>query len=276
MLASLLPGIRELRTPLATGYLYLLTLFLLIGGRIPAKAEAPDALKRLYDIVEWMGKPAALAATTFVAYLVGSVLEVRATTFRHRLRQPRARSKQLNQVRMEHERRERWQLPTSHPEVDPVWREMAVWILLSKSTVDTLVRYMFGRTGRLEVTISELLRAFVLLMNEFPQLRTRLYQADKDLYGDYDRLASEADFKVNIGAAAIVLSCVAATVVEPWWALPVGPMAYLIRRGFSTAEEANDALVQAVVTDVVKSPRFEERLSELSAGQSGPPDPGYL
>ncbi|MFF4392878.1 MULTISPECIES: hypothetical protein [unclassified Streptomyces] len=40
MLASLLPGLRELRTPLATGYLYLLLLFLLFSDSIPTKNEA--------------------------------------------------------------------------------------------------------------------------------------------------------------------------------------------------------------------------------------------
>ncbi|ADI04389.1 hypothetical protein SBI_01268 [Streptomyces bingchenggensis BCW-1] len=48
--ASLLPGFRELRTPLAAGYLYLLSLFLFVADHIPTKSEVQAPLDRLYDI----------------------------------------------------------------------------------------------------------------------------------------------------------------------------------------------------------------------------------
>jgi hypothetical protein len=46
-------------------------------------------------------------------------------------------------------------------------------------------------------------------------------------------------------------------------------MAILIYRGFLTARQANDVLVQAIVTDVVKSPKFEAYISNERPDQSG-------
>jgi hypothetical protein len=41
------------------------------------------------------------------------------------------------------------------------------------------------------------------------------------------------------------------------------PMTLLVYRGLTKLREANDLLVQAVVTELVKSPRFEEYVDAL-------------
>jgi hypothetical protein len=64
MLASILPGLRELRTPLATGYVFFLDLWLLLYRYIPrhGTSDFADALSRLVDLV---GKGGLLAAISF-------------------------------------------------------------------------------------------------------------------------------------------------------------------------------------------------------------------
>ncbi|MFF8265006.1 hypothetical protein [Streptomyces virginiae] len=285
MLASLLPGIRELRTPLATGYIYLLTVFLLVAGRIPARAEAPEPMRLLYDAVEWMGKPAALAAVTFVAYLVGSVLAVRAATINHALgitwqlwlrRLARRREKHGHAVEI----RDFGDFMGLRRLSPTFARFTALRAELTKSAADTLVRHFEDRGGTPELFMSQDEMAWheglVTVVLDLPQLRTRLYGADKDLYGDYDRLTAEADLKVNVGFATTVLSCVIAVLGEPWWVLLSLPMAFLIYRGLSTAKQANDVLVQAIVTGVVTSPNIEEYLTTAqgdgNAAQTGEDD----
>ncbi|MFF4104347.1 hypothetical protein [Streptomyces sp. NPDC001903] len=278
MLASLLPGIRELRTPLATGYLYLLTLFLIVAGSIPTRAEAHEPLSLLYNVVEWMGKPAAFAAGTFVAYLLGSVLEVHAITVSRALWALRKRywlpdRRKLNHVLESQAGRSQWRdLPGDRPHDNPFLHLMAAQEALTKSAVDTLAAYCADRLGRPVRSSRTFAEALAPLIGDLPQLRTRLHAASKDLYGDYDRLAAEADLKVNVGAAAIVLSVLAAIQVEPWWALVCGPMMLLIYRGLSLARQANDVLVQAIVTGVVQSPKFDAYIASV-LGDSQREDP---
>ena len=72
MLTSLLPGLREVRAPLAAGYLWLLAAWLLLFPRFPTPGqqwgEWFPALAKLGDV---LGGVAVLAAVSFVAYLVG-------------------------------------------------------------------------------------------------------------------------------------------------------------------------------------------------------------
>ncbi len=69
MLASLLPGLRDLRAPLTAGYLLLIASYLAFHQEILAMAKAQhDVLQPLQAMV---GPPGLLAAVTLTAYLVG-------------------------------------------------------------------------------------------------------------------------------------------------------------------------------------------------------------
>src|SRR4051812_9365867 len=77
MLTTILPGLRDLRTPLATGYMYLVLLWLLLGSRIPPKDEATGIISRVYEIEGTLGTTALIAVLSFVAYLLGTILSFR-------------------------------------------------------------------------------------------------------------------------------------------------------------------------------------------------------
>ena len=75
MIANLLPGLRDLRTPLAVGYLWLVALWLLLHKYLPTSIDAAKGpLKSLYELGDFVGEGVVLAAVTFVAYLLGSLL----------------------------------------------------------------------------------------------------------------------------------------------------------------------------------------------------------
>jgi hypothetical protein len=79
MLMNLLPGLRELRAPLASGYLWLISAWLLLGHMdlLPSGRPAGNGeVARLWDLGGTLGKTAVLAVTTFIAYLIGSFLEM--------------------------------------------------------------------------------------------------------------------------------------------------------------------------------------------------------
>lgn len=78
MLASLLPGLRDLRTPLAVGYLWVVALWLLLHDWWPESVEAATGpTKFLYELSAPLGSAATLAALSFVVYLLGSMLRWR-------------------------------------------------------------------------------------------------------------------------------------------------------------------------------------------------------
>ena len=52
MLSSLVPGLRELRAPLAGGYLWLISIWLIFGDALPGRSEVEQSgpLNRLYEL----------------------------------------------------------------------------------------------------------------------------------------------------------------------------------------------------------------------------------
>lgn len=72
MLLNLLPGLRDLRAPLATGFLWLATLWVLLRAEIdPSQSADGSLLGDLSDLSASLGSPATFAGLTFTAYLVG-------------------------------------------------------------------------------------------------------------------------------------------------------------------------------------------------------------
>ena len=74
MLINLLPGLRELRAPLAAGYLWLLGLWLAFGESVPKRSEATGAWKQVLEAEDLFSAIGKAAALTFTAYLLGSFL----------------------------------------------------------------------------------------------------------------------------------------------------------------------------------------------------------
>ncbi|MBA8793909.1 hypothetical protein FHX74_001514 [Friedmanniella endophytica] len=76
MLTSLLPGLRHLRTPFATGCLYALCLWLIIAPTLLAAAQSNLVLQRLDLLSGFLGKSASLGALAFAGYLLGTLLVI--------------------------------------------------------------------------------------------------------------------------------------------------------------------------------------------------------
>ena len=74
MLTSILPGLRDLRTPLATGYLWLAASLVIFANWIPNRETESVVIARAFELGGAVGTTALLGATSFVAYLLGSAL----------------------------------------------------------------------------------------------------------------------------------------------------------------------------------------------------------
>ena len=71
MIVNLLPGLRELRAPLASGYLWLLTGWLIFAPLVPPISGSTGIWADTYRLGEAVGRSGVLAAVTFAAYIVG-------------------------------------------------------------------------------------------------------------------------------------------------------------------------------------------------------------
>lgn len=81
MLASILPGLREVRSPFAAGVLLMTATYLLFSSALRPFGERAVVDGPLYDIDQWMGRRGWLVVASVVAYLVGTAF----MTLRHRL-----------------------------------------------------------------------------------------------------------------------------------------------------------------------------------------------
>jgi hypothetical protein len=72
MLANLLPGLRDLRAPLAAGYLWLAAGWLYLAPQLPASAnDAKGVMKDIYRVVDASDPITIAASLTFAAYMLG-------------------------------------------------------------------------------------------------------------------------------------------------------------------------------------------------------------
>jgi hypothetical protein len=75
VLANLLPGVRELRAPLAAGYIWLLAGWLVAQPHVPSRSDATGPLAAIYDLGDAVSAVGLGVAVSFVAYLLGAVSE---------------------------------------------------------------------------------------------------------------------------------------------------------------------------------------------------------
>jgi len=73
--ASIIPGLRHLRTPLAAGYLALFAIWLAVEGSLPARNKATGVIAALIDLAQAATTLGVAIALSFVAYLLGSLIE---------------------------------------------------------------------------------------------------------------------------------------------------------------------------------------------------------
>jgi hypothetical protein len=74
VLAPLLPGVRDARTPFAVGCAWFVFFWLVVPARWLEPVDDADRLARLADLVEWLQPSARLAAAAFSVYVVGSLV----------------------------------------------------------------------------------------------------------------------------------------------------------------------------------------------------------
>jgi hypothetical protein len=273
MLASLLPGLRDIRTPLAVGYLWLLTAWLLFGEYVPKSRPPGNGLiAQLFDLGGLLGRAAPIAALSFIAYLLGAILTIpvesrfisrlllrmgvgsvgtRLTSQEYIRRQEDLVGAFLQ--RLAERRKTEQQLDYIDADI-PVLRRLGVDFAASGGELKH-VRYS-AEWG------------VFLGAND---LRARLLIANQQLYGEYDRLAAEASFRVNMTLPLLVLSGLVFFGFNQGLGLGMILGAWiLLVQGAARLLLSITVLQRAVLADVIKDP-LAEKLREILNRDSSQP-----
>lgn len=269
VLTSLLPGLRQLRAPLASGYLWLVTVGLALARFIPQPAEVqPGIIKEVYDTAAVAGHSAVAVALTFAAYLVG-VLSVQATaillpTLRVLRKQPSARSR----------RRTGTTVPSAAGQ--QTLREAVLDQLAVRYDGDPELTMKLKETQTVcgvpgELSDSATRRALLdvrfdidayarSLEDDLPLMPLRLLGEDKEreIYSEFDRTRAEAEFRAAVALPLAALVVVIAARTSLWWLLALVLPALLVLEAQRQAAAAADVLAESIRARAPHSPALDQ------------------
>lgn len=301
MISNLLPGFRNVRTPLATGYLVFVLVWLLTGR--PAPTDGTSWLGGALQSVGPIGASTMLAAASVAAYLVGSVLTIDPVVSRTNPTRAISRCLRLAwwcDIRHIYATTEQ-QLTAlvrartdvaRHSGVDIETYRAQVFDGAGDDSIDRYGRWMNHRCwakrkctkrvpGKPPGSTAEWIdledATVGRLFAEIPILAVQLHAGQKDLFDDYDRALSEAGFRVSVLVPVVLIAfsvgC-SEPLPAPWRfvAFAGGLVAFyaLWTRAATKVRNANDIVVQALVLGIVESP-FLEHLDGLNASAATPP-----
>lgn len=260
MLVSLLPGIRDLRTPLVIGYVWLVVFWLWIPASAKLTVPTEGVLGDLAQLGGYVGITGLTVAASFVAYLVGTLSSALNVPFvrlgaylAHILsggRRPIA------------DGRKRLGFTDFWGSSITVWRNATLDEIHTAfniknglmSTTGANALYSFARAeveaGRLSLDRRD---AFVShLIWEVPRHKNAVLGRDPELFSTLDRLTSEYEFRVGVAAPLVAFIATLAWRSSIVWLIGLVIVLALIRSGVKQRIEAGD-----LMADLVRIRRIE-------------------
>ena len=252
MLASLLPGLRDLRVPLSAGFMWLAVLWLAFYPFLPSRSEATGLLAEVYRLLGYFGLAGLTATLTFVAYLLGIlVVMVVSLLIGERLL--------LDQVSR-----------STRAEANNLVAEAGERYAIELARYDREVEQLKKRegTGRPSLAAPDPGRVEQLTGNisrEIPLMGVRLLSENRDLYDVYDRADAEAKFRFHIALPVLTIGILLPIRLgAAGWLYPiiigvsVILVLLLIADGLRKTRASNEAVWQAVFIGAVSIPSLDE------------------
>lgn len=232
MLAQILPGIRHVRTPLVTGTLWLLTLWLWVGREWPTEEEAIGLWADLYKLAGSLGQPVVLAALGVTAYLVGARVQWLVERLQDRIRK-------LARMLPWHWRRFASTERLS-PQVEVALNEVAERLPSGEGDDKEELRGRFRAS--LDLAVAE--------------AKFRWPAEAPDLFQEYDRRESERDFSNGVALPLAALSAALLYTHAGWTWMILGLVAMALLSkiiAYHQHRELERFVLEAVMVGRVKS-----------------------
>ncbi len=258
MLANLLPGIRELRTPLAVGYVWLLTFWLWLPEHFKATAPTVGVPGDIARLTHYSGRLGVGIALSFIAYLIGalSVLFngplVRIGSFLFWYTKPRQPG-QDNLIYVASRivypnARDFWSAYLrGHPDALTAATRNALrnaryrafgFSFLSDTARQAALKHRYSEDDEL--------RYLRYLIETVYAQGNVLLGREAELFAAYDRLIAEFQFRIGVSAPLIALIVTLAIRWTPLSLLALLPLLLLLRTGCKRRMQAGDVLADAV------------------------------
>ncbi|OXM56177.1 hypothetical protein CFP71_14300 [Amycolatopsis thailandensis] len=288
MLSSLLPGLRELRAPLAAGYVWLLGLWLALRPGLPPDVHATGVYKDLLDLGTWAGKAAIFAAATFAAYLLGT-MSLAVTHWLDTIVTPLFRRSKLRRIAwIEPKYRGRRRILRALR--DAVLNKLSDRFLTDETFRDQVLSHVaglqdFARRAGQELpeivagvrsgdhrrrAMDDYLHRWHLLgtvvrldvyvesaKEDLDYVGPRLLGKEDQLYGEYDRQNAEGSLRIGLFLPLTFLVAVLAWRVSPWCLPALIVPVKLLYLGSSSWAAAEQNLAVALAAERVESPTLE-------------------
>lgn len=273
-LANLLPGVRELRAPLAAGYMVLLGVFLAFGGHFTDEMHATGVLHTFFQVSDAFGTAGALAVLTFGAYVVGALIADGAGELFNRFGSPTGPlAKQLLTAHAQSAYAEAVAARRTSSGGDPedatdealrlvgeAVREdrLSLWQWLTSWAVRPDDLYTMEEIRAVDGPERQVLRLANQTNEELDLVLTRLLGAQPALYSAVDRLRSEVELRQAVATSGFVLGL--GLLINGQWLAGVATMivaAFLPFQAGRRQRDANNLLAQALWLRRVDSPTLE-------------------
>lgn len=239
MLAQILPGFRDFKTPLITGYLWLVIVWTLIGMPIPSKDETTGAMGLINWLTGYTSSATILAVLSFLAYVIGILVTVDVkfatrlvSRFGFTLERQMNDKDRLKWKRLPHRDNVSYRRSLANESGSTLLK--LLWDAFSRvetnnvpwqtvhseyklpviddHEIDVLKQELDNNDNELQRRLrKDALRALSPTLSremddEIPVLATKLQEKNKDLFDSYDRDRSEAEFRLSIAPPVAVLS----------------------------------------------------------------------
>jgi tetratricopeptide (TPR) repeat protein len=243
LLANLLPGLREVRAPLVSGYLWLAFFLLAFDGDLPTRGD-PGGLEPLFALAEGLSVLGIATVTGIAAYLVGSAVQELLKLLARLLSQRplygeagiRTSAAGRNDVR-----------DAVRIRVQGIKREL-FQVALSP-----------GEKGIDEEPTAEMVE------RELPLIRSLLLGERPEFVGELDRLKAEADLRVTVAFPLLAFAIYLTLEGWPAWLGLVVPAGLLLIQGVQRQLEAGDMLAKALRIGQADAPVLEALASSADA-----------
>jgi hypothetical protein len=280
MLASLLPGLRDLRTPLATGYLWVIVLWLLLHDRLPKSIDAATGpVKSLYELGGLLGRSALLAALSFVAYLLGSMLLLNLRTNFSKFRAIPARFSLGQSGRLLKHFFTFALMVVNRGQIPSIFRQLTTFLETrlretAQHLDDKDHRSVLGYSDRplpdYRGDFRDALPSFYAgrIVEDLPTVGIQLQPKNRDFWDTYDRQNAEAQFRFGVAPPiTLIIIIVAWQSQNLWWLFLLVAPIYLLILGVGHSARATSTLVQAVVLKMVEPPVLERLREQIAKRQ---------
>lgn len=270
LLTNLLPGLRDLRAPLASGYIWLLSLWLGVSPNVPDKAHATGVLKDLYGLRDLFSGVGLAVGISFLAYLVGSLSEgfgewpLKILVRRSSRKREYGRSLHASSFSKLFVSQSLFLSGSALRSLELLVRERTGNALrqLERAGVDS--KRVLSELGERNWSADELPALLVggdpldLVLRELNLTATRLIGDQPELFAQVDRLRAESEFRIAITPPLIALVIVLTLRLSPFWLLAAPALMSLYTSGMRRRIQGGDLVADTVLAGKVEAPTLEK------------------